>query len=397
MAFLSRAVFGERLDAMRELMERERVEALLFTSADYCFYASNFEVDVLVWERPVVVGIARDGSTFAVFNELSVNHVAMARRRGTLWLDDVRFYTEVVHKDDALPQTSDLPQLVAGVLADHGLAGRRVGVDAGGGFLAEAGVALVPLVQELRGLRLVLTHEELELARRAAGLTDWAQELYRAEIRPGRMVDELDWSIGARILEEAGNRWPGESVKVRTLTLSGPVSAAPHGDGANAGARIAADDVLVNIIVLRLNGVTIENERTWLVGEPSPEHARAFDAAVDAQSAAIAALTTGRQVRDAHESATAVFVARGYADYVVHRTGHGMGIGHGGALTAHDFPHDTAVSERPLRAGELYSVEPGIYVPGLGGFRHDDTVVVGEHPEVLTGTPRDRASQTILV
>src|SRR5262249_7566534 len=153
--------------------------------------------------------------TFAVFNELSVNHVAMARRRGTLWLDDVRFYTEVVHKDDALPQTSDLPQLVAGVLADHGLAGRRVGVDAGGDFLAEAGVALVPLVQELRGLRLVLTHEELELARRAAGLTDWAQELYRAEIRPGRMVDELDWSIGARILEEAGNRWPGESVKVR--------------------------------------------------------------------------------------------------------------------------------------------------------------------------------------
>jgi Xaa-Pro aminopeptidase len=397
MAFLSRAVFAERLDAMRALMEREQVDALLFTTGDYCFYASNWELDVLTWERPALLGVTRDGRSFAVLHELSSHHVAMAREQGRVWLEDVSFYTEVVHKGATLPHDAEFPLLVARVLGEHGLAGSRVGVDAARGFLAGSNVEIVPLEQELRELRLVLSGEELELARRAASLADWGQERYREAARPGRYVEELDWSIGAQIMQEAGDRWPGESVKIRLLSLSGPASAAPHGDGASTGARISAGDVLVNIIVLRLNGVTIENERTWLIGEPTPEQARAFDAAVDAQSAAIAELTTGRPVRAAHEAATAVFVERGFGDNVIHRTGHGMGIGHGAALTAHDFPHDTATSDRPLRAGELYSVEPGIYLPGLGGFRHDDSVVVGEQPEVLTTTPRDRASQTLPV
>ncbi|HET7573458.1 MAG TPA: M24 family metallopeptidase [Gaiellaceae bacterium] len=398
MPFLSRQVHATRLDAMRELMDREQLTALWLSAPDWCFYASNFEIDVLVWERPVLVVVPREGEPFAVLHELSRNHVGFARERGTLWVDDVLFYSELPDKED-VPAASELPALVTRALEERGLAGGRVGVDTANELVAELRGRLpqleqVPVGRELRPLRYVLTGEELQLARLAAGLTDWAQERYREEIRVGRLVDELDWRLGARIVEEAANRFPGESVHVRLLALSGPESAAPHGSGASVGSRIAAGDVLVNIIVLRLNGVTVENERTWLVGSRTREQEQAFLAATAAQEAAIAAAVEGRPVKGMHDAAVATFRAAGFGEFVCHRAGHGMGIGHGG-MTAHDFPHDTAVETRPLRAGELYSVEPGIYLPGVGGFRHDDSVVVGAEPEVLTTTPRDLETQTL--
>jgi len=398
MPFLSRAVLGTRLAAMRELMEREQLAALFFSLPDWCFFASNFEIDVLTWERPVLMVVPREGEPFAVLHELSRNHAAFAWERGTFWIDDVVWYSEL--PDKGMPHVAELPELVAQALGERGLAPGRVGVDATTELLAGvrgrlAGLEYVPVGHTLRPLRLVLTDEELALARLGASLTDWGQERYREEIRVGRQVDELDWSLGAQIMEEAGNRFPGESVHLRLLALSGPESAAPHGSGASTGSRIAEGDVLVNIIVLRLNGIGVENERTWLVGKRSREQEQAFLAATAAQDAAIGLTKTGRRVCDPHNAATAVFREAGFGENICHRTGHGMGIGHGGAVTAHDFPHDTAYETRPLLAGEMYSVEPGIYLPGIGGFRHDDSVVVGAEPEVLTTTPRDLESQTL--
>jgi Xaa-Pro aminopeptidase len=396
--FLSRDVLATRLDAMRELMDREGVQSLWFCVPDHIFYASNFELDVLTWERPVIFVVPRDGEPFAVLHELSRNHVAFARERGTLWVEDVTFYSELPDKP-GVPFMGELPSLVSRVLADHGLASGRVGVDTTSDLHVDLrerlpDVTQVPVGRALRALRYVLTAEELELARLAAGLTDWGQARYREEIRVGRMVEELDWSVGAQIMEEAGNRFPGEAVRLRLLALSGAESAAPHGSGASTGSRIAAGDVLVNIIVLRLNGVTVENERTWLVGTRTREQEQAFLAATSAQDAAIRSTVTGQPVHAPHDAATAVLRAAGFGERICHRTGHGMGIGHGG-VTAHDFPHDTPVETRPLLANELYSVEPGIYLPGIGGFRHDDSVVVGDEPEVLTTTPRDLEAQTL--
>ena len=74
---------------------------------------------------------------------------------------------------------------------------------------------------------------------------------------------------------------------------------------------------------------------------------------------------------------------------MLHRTGHGIGI------AGHEFPDDMPFSPRPLMTNEVYSAEPGLYIFGLGGFRHDDTVVIGVEPEVVTHAPKDIASQTV--
>ena len=168
---------------------------------------------------------------------------------------------------------------------------------------------------------------------------------------------------------------------MRCWTLSGPASASPHGDGANAGAIIRKGDNIVNFVLPRLNGYYVENERTWFVGPPSDMQKRCFETARAATAAGVAAARTGNRVCDIDAAAFAVIRKAGLDEYVFDRTGHGVG------LMLHEYPEDMAFSTRALRANEVYSCEPGLYIHGLGGFRIDDTVVVGDTPEVLVSTP----------
>jgi Xaa-Pro aminopeptidase len=399
MPHLSRQVFAHRLDAMQALIENHELDALAFLTPDYFFYASNFEVDVLVWERPIIAIIPGDGQPFCILHALSENHARMSKDRGTLWIDDLTFYDEIP-RANGRPLITELPAALDDLLRSHGLAGATIGVDslatASSLFSARvSGVRLVDMAQELRTLRFVKTGEELELARLAASFSDWAQQQFRESIGEGVLLDELDWSIGAKMMREAGTRFLGESIKVRIFSLAGPQAAAPHGAGASGGMRMTTGDVLVNVIIVRLNGVTIENERTWLLGPPNELAANAFTAALDAQRAAIDKARAGAAVNEIDMAARAIFTERGYEKYMCHRAGHGMGIGHGGGITAHDFPHDMAFETRPLLHRELFSVEPGIYLPGVGGFRHDDSVIIGDEPEVITHAPKELDAQIV--
>jgi Xaa-Pro aminopeptidase len=395
MSFLSRDVFAGRIAALRALMERRRLDAVAVLTAEHWEFLTGHVLDVRTWERPVVAVFPRQGEPFVVMHELSTNGVRMAKERGLLWVDDVTLYAEHPRLGDRLPLLPQWPELVASLLAAHGLDSGRIGADTVGGPMARAAarlpeLSLIPVEADLRELRWVKTTEELDLLRAVARLSDFGQERYREMVRPGRLVQELDLALSAAIAEEAGRRFAGERVEYRVISLSGPDSAAPHGTPTPTGRRFAEGDGIVNIIVLRLNGMTVENERTWFLGPPSERQAEAFEVAREAQEACIAELVAGRPVSAFDAAALAVFERKGHGGHVLHRAGHGVG------LAGHEFPEDTAFNHRPLRAGEVYSAEPGIYIYGLGGFRHDDTVIVGERaPEVVTAAPRDLASLTI--
>jgi Xaa-Pro aminopeptidase len=139
---------------------------------------------------------------------------------------------------------------------------------------------------------------------------------------------------------------------------------------------------LVNILIPRLNGLAIENERTFFCGQPSKEQLSLWTTARNATDAAINAAVSGQPVCAMDAAASAVIEKAGYAQHVLHRTGHAIGIQH------HEYPEDMAFNHRPLLDNEVYSAESGLYVFGLGGFRLDDTVVVGSTPRVLTQTPK---------
>jgi Xaa-Pro aminopeptidase len=113
MAFLSSKVFTQRLRDMRAMMEANGLDALAFTSPDFFQYATNFHVDVQPWERPIVAIVPRDGTPFAVMNELSTNHIRFARERGTLWFQDIHIYSEHPRVANRLPLVGQWPEMVA--------------------------------------------------------------------------------------------------------------------------------------------------------------------------------------------------------------------------------------------------------------------------------------------
>lgn len=380
-----------RIQAMQQLMTQAGADGIVFTASDFIQYATNFAVDVLPWERPIFTFVTRDGTIHSIFNELSTNHLRFSSAKGTIWVpeSEIYFYSEHPRTTNIIPTQHQIPDLIAHVISKAGLLGKKILCEGLGSLLVagqklSAGTMLQPDLALLRSLRWVKSEEELHIMRSLAKLTDWAQDRFKERYKPGVKTQVLDYEVAALIAEEASHRFPGESFDLmRCWTLSGPASASPHGDGANVGATIEKGHNIVNFVLPRLNGYYVENERTWFVGKPSSMQVRCFEAARAATQAGVAAAKTGNPVNAIDAAAFAVIKDAGLDEYIYHRTGHGVG------LMLHEYPEDMAFNTRPLLSNEVFSCEPGLYVYGLGGFRIDDTVVVGNTPEVLVSTPSD--------
>lgn len=386
-----------RARLMRELMDHERLDALAFTSPHYFKFATQFTADVSGFERPGICVIPRDGAGFVVLHELSMNNWRFGVEAQRLWVSDAAFYSEHPRIRQRLPLFQQWHDLVAAKLERRGLHRARIGTD---GSLLSGVRQVLPHLQvesterQCERLRWVKHQEELVVMREAAALADWTQERYREHIRPGRLVTELDMSMASLMAQEAARRMPGTDLAIYCWTLSGPVSASPHGAGSPfgnlAGATIESGHVIVNCVYPAIDGLFVENERTWFCGKPSLRQIQLFEAARAANEAACEAAVAGKPVWSIDAAAQNVFERAGVADLIGHRTGHGLGLG------GHDYPIDMAFNCSPMADRMVFSVEPGIYEYGLGGFRHDDTVIVGQRPEILTATAKDLKSQTIL-
>jgi Xaa-Pro dipeptidase len=149
-------------------------------------------------------------------------------------------------------------------------------------------------------------------------------------------------------------------------------------------------DVIIHGCGVQLNGYWGGVERTMFLGRPSDAVRRYLDVALEAQRAAIAAVKPGALCSDVDAAARRVIDAAGMGDYVLHRTGHGIG------LNVHEFPSVAKSVHAELKPGMVVSIEPGLYVPGLGGFRHEDNVVVTETgARVVSTIPSDFESMIL--
>jgi Xaa-Pro aminopeptidase len=327
-----------------------------------------------------------------VLHELSTNHLQLARERGSLYVNDIVQYSERPSTRYRTWSRVEWPELVADAFKKHGLRKANVAVDGPIGPLASVQLPNVLFASEpglLRGLRTVKTEDELEFMRSAAELTDFGQEVYKDLVKPGRLTADVDMETTRQMRVEGARRFPGMSLAARCLSLSGPASASPHGTPGGSDSTFELGHGIVNIVVVTLAGYNVENERTWFVGEPNEEQRGAFECIRRAQAAAVDCCRVGNSVSAVDAAAQSVIESEGYGDRICHRTGHGIG------LAGHEFPEDMAFNHRALLANEVYTIEPGIYIRGLGGFRLDDTVIVGTEPEILTHTPKNLEQQTI--
>ena len=381
-----------RCDALLERAQTAGLSGVVLFDPTYVLYYTGFAF--VPTERPIAFVLAGDGTRALVVPRLEVEH---AESRSTL--DRVEHYLE--YPGD--PRADDV---LRATLADMGLAG-RIGADQDGypWILGYRG----PSLSELSGAEVVRVAEEIEA--QLAIKSDAEIALIRESVRWGNLAHRLlqrytrvgvtETEVSQRASDEATFAMLdaiGEIYRAQSAFSSGAHagyrgqigrnSAIPHALAGNL--VFQAGDVLVTGASAPVWGYLSELERTMFVGEPSREQERMFAHMVELQDIAFAAIRPGAACSDVDNAVRAYYDAHDLWPHWRHHTGHAIG------LRYHEGPFLDSGDHTEIRPGMVFTVEPGLYSPELGGYRHSDTVLVTESGiEILTYYPRDLASLVI--
>lgn len=222
-------------------------------------------------------------------------------------------------------------------------------------------------------LRKVKDESELVLIKRAAELTSRGMERALEVIKPGIR----EWVVAAEAEYEM-RKLGSSGVAFDTIVCSGPETAYPHG---GLGEREIKDgDFVVIDIGAKYRGYCADMTRTVIVGEGARMQKHIYEIVVGAQRIALNHIRAGIKAKEIDEAARKFIMENGYGEYFIHNLGHGVG------LDIHEPPMLGPLSEDLLLAGNVVTVEPGIYIPGLGGARIEDTILVEKERAIkLTG------------
>ena len=242
--------------------------------------------------------------------------------------------------------------------------------------LTSAGLEISAVPDPVASLRSTKDAEEIDRLRKAADITAAALRDLAATIE----VDEREVDI-ARRLEMRFGELGAEDRAFPTIVASGPNSAIPHHRAGER--RLAAGDLLVIDCGARFEGYHADMTRTFIVGAPpQPWQAEIHDLVLAAHTAAVERLTPGVVAHQVDAAARDVIAAGNHAEEFTHGTGHGVG------LQIHEAPMLSATSEARVLADSVVTIEPGIYLPGKGGVRIEDTVLAASTTQVLTDMHR---------
>ncbi|WP_298441656.1 Xaa-Pro peptidase family protein [Gordonia sp. (in: high G+C Gram-positive bacteria)] len=268
-------------------------------------------------------------------------------------------------------------------------AGARVGIEADAVTVAQFqtlreepggdGATLVPLRGVVEELREVKDDGEVALVTRACAVADAALTalIERGAIAPGRterqVARDLEWEMYER---------GASGIAFETIVAAGAHSAVPHHRPTDA--VLATSDLVKIDFGAMVDGYHSDTTRTLVLGEPAPWQREIHEIVRVAQEAGTRALTPGADLRAVDATARQVIADAGYGEFYVHGLGHGVG------LRIHEAPGIGATATGTLLRGAIVTVEPGIYLPGRGGVRIEDTLVVTESgSRSLTHTPRE--------
>ena len=228
----------------------------------------------------------------------------------------------------------------------------------------------------LAALRLQKEPNEVNSIRKAIGIAKIALQSTLPSIRVGVTEREVAAELTMQLLRM------GSEASFSPIVSSGPNSANPH--AIPTGRKLVAGDLLVIDWGAIAEGYISDLTRTFAIGKIDPELEHVAEVVRLANAAGRAAGRPGLAAGRVDQAARAVIEEAGYAVYFTHRTGHGIGI------EGHEEPYIFKENTLLLAPGMTYTVEPGIYLPGRGGVRiEDDVVITGECCETLSDLPRE--------
>lgn len=346
-------MFADRLERARALMAEQGVDVLMLSVGADLPYFCGYEAMPL--ERLTLLVVPRDGASTLVVPRMEA--------------------PRVVERPDVFrvrpwDETEDPVNIVAGLAGTAAVA--AVGDHMWSRFLVEL-MGAMPDAAWRRGsevtapIRSVKTADEIERLRAAGAAVDRiAGRLQRGGIElVGRTEAEVSAELGRQIVAEGHDR-----VNF-AIVAAGDNAASPHHE---PGKRVIGAD---EVVLCDFGGTMVGDDgvgycsditRCVYTGEPPSEFDELYEVLFEAQAAGVAAAAVGTPAQDVDRAARSIIAAAGYGEYFVHRTGHGIGT------EEHEDPYIVEGNGQPLVAGNAFSVEPGIYVPGRWGARLEDIV-----------------------
>jgi Xaa-Pro aminopeptidase len=361
-----------RLDRLRASFDEHEVDALVITTLANIRYLTGFSGSA------GILTVTRDAALLTTDGRYRTQSAEQLDRAGAAGQVDI-----------VIGAASEQRKAAQGVLQGHariGLeadnvswSGQRAWAEllstepattepatAGAATAGPATAVLVPTSNAVEALRAIKDAAEIARMERAAAIADAA--LFEVLPLMSQGVTEEHFALE---LDTAMRRGGAESTAFDTIVASGENSAKPHH---RPGARrIAHGDPVVVDFGATFEGYRSDMTRTFCVGaDPEGELARIFEVVQTSQAAGAAAVRPGISAKEVDDVCRAVIKEAGWADRFEHGTGHGVG------LDIHEAPTVSQLGTAILAPGFVVTVEPGVYVPGHGGVRVEDTLVVTE-------------------
>ncbi len=352
-------LFEQRLAAIRQKFDEWQVDGLLISSAHNRRWLSGFTgsngqllitrdkgllaTDFRYWEQA-----AAESPTFELFKHQRTDE------------DDVAFFA-----------TAGVT--VVGIEAQYITLADQIKLD------KIEDVVWDPLMETAESLRKIKSPGEVEIIRAAAAITDQVMSQVNAIARPGMTERALAWEL-EKLIREAG----AEAVAFDVIVASGPNAALPHHHPGHR--QLQAGDALIVDMGARADGYHSDMTRTFYLGnEPDEQFWSVYHLVQEAQTAVLNQIKPGMNGQDVDALARDVITAAGHGDHFGHGLGHGLG------LFIHEDPFLSPRTEKEILApGMAITIEPGIYLPGWGGVRIEDLILITEDGfEYLSHCPKE--------
>ena len=341
---------NNRLNNLRKIIKENNLDAMLVTQLDNIFYLSGFSGDA-GW-----LIVSSDETLLAI---------------------DFRFIEQAKIESGSLVKIvhikGDLESWFPVLLSDHGF--KNIGLESGNITFSQFSkiqeitknhaekIKLVPQNNLIESLRAIKDEGELNNIRRAAELADKAIEFARTKLENHFTELELSWKIEKFLRENGSEKMPFD-----VIVASGPNAAMPHAK--NTSKEIKSNEPVLIDLGAKINGYCSDLSRTLYFGKFDETFTKIYDIVLGAQLTAMSMIESNMSGKQADSFARAVIEQAKYGEYFGHALGHGVG------LAVHENPLLSQRSEDILTDNMVFTIEPGIYLPGWGGVRIEDTVVL---------------------
>jgi len=386
--------YAQRNQRLVEIIDELGCSGLVLFDADYIKYYVGFAF--IPTERPIAYIINKNGKRAMFVPRMEIEHAkAMSD------IDHVAYYIEY-------PDTQHPMTVLANTLKEMDING-TIGADSDGypwifGYRGESlskitGAEVLNCRAPIEDQMAVKSDAEIALLKESCKWANLAHILLQKYTKVG--IGEVEVSQRASneatltMLDTIGPIWRNDSSYYEGAVANyrgqiGRNAAIPHALTNNI--KFQDGDVLVTGASAPIWGYVSELERTMILGTPSDEQRHLFDHMFNLQTLAMEALEPEKPCSEVDKEVRAYFDKHDLMPYWKHHTGHTIG------LRYHEGPFLDIGDHTKIKAGMVFTVEPGLYNPEIGGFRHSDTVVVTENgPEMITYYPRDLESLTLPV